>query len=134
MLLPLNENTTAQSTVSIMFIRLTRNALILSGGRGLRPGWLWARLALAEYTLARSGLQCSICMYSDNMLIDTGRITCTVCVTVRCPSVCLSVPSVIDRCSSVRRVCCRVPGGQETSIDCCMTGVQQQRRAVSRCQ
>jgi len=36
-----------------MFTRMTRNALILSGGRGLRPGWLWARLALAEYTLAQ---------------------------------------------------------------------------------
>ena len=33
------------STIS-MFTRLTRNALILSG-------WLWARLALAEYPLAR---------------------------------------------------------------------------------
>ena len=36
-----------------MFTRMTRNALILSGGRGLRPDWLWVRLALAEYTLAR---------------------------------------------------------------------------------
>ena len=45
-----------KSTIS-MFTRLSRNALILSGGRGLspgwlRPGWLWAGLALAEYTLA----------------------------------------------------------------------------------
>ena len=31
---------------------------------------------------------------------------------VRCPTICLSVPS-IDHCSIVRQVCCWVPGGQE---------------------
>jgi len=45
----------------------------------------------------------------------------------------LSVPS-IDRCSSVRQVCCCGPGGQEIAIDCCTAGAQQQLRAVSRCQ
>jgi len=30
----------------------------------------------------------------------------------------MSVPS-IDHCSSVRRVCCWAPGGQEILIDCC---------------
>jgi len=37
-------------------------------------------------------------------------------------SVRLSVSS-IDRCSSVRRVCCCGPGEQELSIDCCTAGV-----------
>jgi len=45
-----------------------------------------------------------------------------------CPSsVRLSVPSV-DRCSSVRRVCCCGPRWQEISISCCTASVQQQRR------
>jgi len=66
---------------------------------------------------------------------------CNGTMSVR-PSDCLSVPS-IARCSSVRRVCCCGPGGQEISIDCCTAdaaaatapkqhGGQQQRRAVSR--
>jgi len=42
-------------------------------------------------------------------------------------SVRLSVPTV-DRCSSVRRVCCCGPGGREISIDCCTSGAQQQPR------
>jgi len=42
---------------------------------------------------------------------------CNGTVSVR-PSVGLSDPA-IDRCNSVRRVCCCGPGGQETSIDCC---------------
>jgi len=37
-----------------------------------------------------------------------------ICVTVRCLSVCLSVPFAC--CSSVRWVCCCGPGGQEISI------------------
>ena len=41
--------------------------------------------------------------------------------TVRCPSVCASVRLSVPfaHCSSVRRVCCCGPGGQEISIDCC---------------
>ena len=64
---------------------------------------------------------------------------CNGMVSVRL-SASLSVPA-IDRCSSVRRVCCRGPGGQEISIDCCTAatapqqhGGQQQMRAVSRLQ
>jgi len=59
-------------------------------------------------------------------------------------SVRLSVPS-IDRRTPLRRVCCCGPGGQETSIvsggsralqqhGAQQHGVQQQMRAVSRCQ
>jgi len=51
-------------------------------------------------------------------LFDTARSR--VYVTAWCPSarlsVCLSVPS-IGRCSSLRRVCCWAPRGQEISID-----------------
>jgi len=71
----------------------------------------------------------------------------TVYVTVRCPSVCPSV-SVVDHHSSVRRVCCWAPLGQEVSIDsgghpaamaplqhgAQQHGAQQQMRAVSRLQ
>ena len=41
--------------------------------------------------------------------------------TVRCPSVCASVRLSVPfaHCSSVRRVCCCGPGGEEISIDCC---------------
>ena len=35
-----------------------------------------------------------------------------------CPSVCPSVPPFARR-TPLLRVCCRAPGGQETSIDCC---------------
>ena len=52
-----------------------------------------------------------------------------VCVTVRCPSVCLSIP--FARCSSVRRVCCCGPGGWEISIDCCTAGAAAARRAAA---
>ena len=63
--------------------------------------------------------------------IDTARIVCgRFYVTVRCPSVCLYGPA-IDNCSSVRRVCCCGPGGQEVSIDCCTAGARQQRRRSS---
>ena len=64
-------------------------------------------------------------------------------------SVCPSVPS-IDRCISVRRVCCCGPGGRAITIDCCTArlrrerpprdpypqqhGAQQQTPAVSRIQ
>jgi len=61
-------------------------------------------------------------LYSSQIIV-TARTACgRVYVTVWCPSVrlsvCLSVPA-IDRCSSVRRVCCRGTGGQRVSIDCC---------------
>ena len=50
------------------------------------------------------------------MIIDTAHsMRSKVYMTVRCPSVCLSI--CIDRCSSVRRVCCLVPRRQEISID-----------------
>ena len=70
-------------------------------------------------------------------LIDCMRQgLCSGTVSVR-----RSVPA-IGRCSRVRRVCCRGPGGQAISIDCCgrrapapqQHGAQQQMRAVSRCQ
>ena len=49
------------------------------------------------------------------MIIDTAHsMRSKVYMTVRCPSVCLSI--CIDRCSSVRRVCCLVPRRQEISI------------------
>ena len=47
-----------------------------------------------------------------------------------CPPVRLSVPE-IDRCSSVRRVCCCEPGRTEISIDYCTAGAHQQRRRSS---
>ena len=53
-----------------------------------------------------------------------GNGTVSVRLSVR-----LSVPSV-DRCSSVRRVCCCGPGEREISIDCCTAGAQQQRRRI----
>ena len=46
-------------------------------------------------------------------------------------SVLLSVFPAIDCCSSMRRVCCCGPGGQEISIDCCTAGARQQRRRCS---
>ena len=50
-----------------------------------------------------------------NLIITTARVVCgRVCVTVWRPSVC---PVYIDRSSSVRRVCCWAPRGQEISID-----------------
>jgi len=54
-------------------------------------------------------------------------------VTVRCPSVRLSVQSV-DCCGNVRQICCCGSGEQEISIDCCTAGTQKQLRAVLRCQ
>ena len=63
--------------------------------------------------------------------IDTARIACgRFYVTVRCPSVCLYGLAIVN-CSSVRRVCCCGPGGQEVSIDCCTAGARQQRRRSS---
>jgi len=66
----------------------------------------------------------------NDSIIDTAACNGTVSTHL---SVGLSRPS-IDRCSSVRRVCCCEPDGQEISIDCCTAGAQQQLRAVSRCQ
>jgi len=48
-----------------------------------------------------------------------------------CPSFRLSVPS-IDRCSSVRRVCCCYPDGQEMSTDCCTASVHSNGAAAAR--
>ena len=71
---------------------------------------------------------CRVCVVS--VLVRSCRaVTCCPC----CHSSRPSVPA-IDRCGSVRRVCCCKPGGQEISIDCCMAGAQQQRRAVSHLQ
>jgi len=46
------------------------------------------------------------------------------------PSVGLSVRPITR--PPLQWVCCCGPGGQETSIDCCTTGAQQQMRAVPR--
>ena len=60
------------------------------------------------------------------LLIDTACIVCDgVCVIVWCPSICLSV-SAVDRCSSLRQVCCCGPSGQRISIDCFTASSQQQ--------
>ena len=59
---------------------------------------------------------------AEQLTFSAAPIVDTVCTVVGYavsgvrPSVCLSVPS-IDRCSSVRRVCCWAPRGQEISID-----------------
>ena len=45
-------------------------------------------------------------------------------------SVRLSVPA-INCCISVWQVCCCGLSGQEISLDCCMSGTQQQRRRSS---
>jgi len=70
---------------------------------------------------------------ATTLVIDTARTVCNGTMSVRL-SVCMYTPA-IDRCSSVRRVCCRGSGGggQEISIDCCINvaGAQQQRRRSS---
>jgi len=61
--------------------------------------------------------------------LDIAPIVCgKVYVTVRCPSVCLSVPA-IDRCSSVRRVCFCGPGGQDIQ---CIYRLLHGRRPAAR--
>jgi len=77
-----------------------------------------------------SSCRIDIPMLQVTDLYDTSRIVCgRVYVTIRCPSVCLSVdPSFcpiyrpLQLCSSVRRVCCCGPRRQAMSIDCSRRG------------
>jgi len=64
--------------------------------------------------------------------IETARTACSsVYVMVQCLSG-LSVPSV-DCCSSMWRVCCCGPSGQELSFDCCTAGAQLTQEACLIC-
>ena len=62
----------------------------------------------------------------STVITDTARLVCgRVCVTLRCPSVCLFVRlfvPLIDHCTLLRRVCCCGPGGQEMWIDWLLRG------------
>jgi len=53
-------------------------------------------------------------------------------LTVRCPSVYLFQHGP-TAANPLLQVCCCGPGKQETAIDCCTVGAQQQRRAVGEC-
>jgi len=70
----------------------------------------------------------------STVITDTAHMVCgRVCVTLRCPSVCLSHWSTTARCSG--GFAAVGPAGRRCGlIDCCVAGAQQQMWAESRCQ
>ena len=83
------------------------------------------KMAVAE-KCSSSWLKHDVFMSPADVIDTTRRVCGRVYVTVRCPSF-----LVIERCGSVRRVCCCGPAGCRISIDCWATSAQQQRRCSS---
>jgi len=80
----------------------------------------------------RQKYSCLISVLFGGLFIGTGSssVRSRVYVTVRCPSVSLSQHGPTAANPLVRVCCCGIDG-QEISIDCCVAGAQQQRRAVA---